>query len=100
MREVLQFLFAAEGYGCHVASDATTALEIVDRQMFDVVVSDIRMDGMSGLELLDRVRKPFPSWRQPLGLATCASLPARSNAPSSLAWTRWSTPSSSRRSRV
>src|ERR1700722_18449697 len=63
IREALEAVFAAEGYGCEVASDATAALEIVERKTVDVVISDVIMDGMSGLELLDRVRRTHPAVR-------------------------------------
>jgi DNA-binding NtrC family response regulator len=39
------------------------ALEIVGRQTFDVVICDVVMDGMSGLELLDRVKRTHPACR-------------------------------------
>jgi len=61
MREALELVCSVDGYGCQLAPDAATALEIVDRQTFDVVISDVRMDGMSGLELLDRVRHTHPA---------------------------------------
>jgi two-component system response regulator HydG len=61
MREALEEVFSAEGHGCELAEDAMTALEIVERQTFDVVVCDIVMNGMSGLELLDRVKRTHPA---------------------------------------
>jgi two-component system response regulator HydG len=61
MREALEVVFAAAGHGCEIAPDAIAALEIVDRQTFDVVVCDVVMDGMSGLELLDRVKRTHPA---------------------------------------
>lgn len=60
MREALDLVFSSAGHGCELAPDAMTALQIVDRQQFDVVISDVRMRGMSGLELLDRVRQSHP----------------------------------------
>jgi two-component system response regulator HydG len=61
MREALEGVFAAAGHACEVAADAVAALEIVDRQTFDVVVCDVVMDGMSGLDLLDRVKGTHPA---------------------------------------
>ena len=61
MRQALEEVFSADGHGCEVAADALTALEIVERQTFDVVVCDVVMEGMSGLELLDRVKRTHPA---------------------------------------
>lgn len=39
------------------------ALEILDRTKVDVVVSDIKMPGMSGLQLLEKIRSRWPACR-------------------------------------
>ena len=56
MRESLGELFSAAGHGCNLAHDAIAALGLVDSQTFDAVICDVVMDGMGGLEFLDRVR--------------------------------------------
>jgi two-component system response regulator HydG len=61
MREALATVFSVDGHGCELAGDAVAALEVVDRQTFDVVVCDVVMEGMSGLELLDRVKRTHPA---------------------------------------
>src|ERR1700735_1722977 len=61
MREALEEVFVADGHGCELAADAAAALEIVERQTFDVVICDVVMEGMSGLELLDRVKRSHPA---------------------------------------
>jgi two-component system, NtrC family, response regulator HydG len=61
MREALGTVFSRNGQTCEVVASATAALEIIDRRPFDVVISDVRMEGMNGLELLDRVRRIRPS---------------------------------------
>ena len=61
MREALEAVFSADGHDCELAADALTAMSVVDRQTFDVVISDVRMDGMSGLELLDRLKRTHPA---------------------------------------
>jgi two-component system response regulator HydG len=61
MRESLRDLFSSEGHGCNLAADGQAALELVDNESFDVVVCDVVMDGMGGLEFLDRVRRTHPA---------------------------------------
>jgi two-component system response regulator HydG len=61
MREVLGTLLSGEGHTCELAASAATALKIVEDQTFDVVVCDVVMDGMSGLDLLDRLRRTHPA---------------------------------------
>ncbi|HEY5242001.1 MAG TPA: sigma-54 dependent transcriptional regulator [Polyangiaceae bacterium] len=61
MREVLGTLLSSEGQTCELAANATAALKIVEDQTFDVVVCDVVMDGMSGLDLLDRLRRTHPA---------------------------------------
>jgi DNA-binding NtrC family response regulator len=42
------------------AEGGLQALAILDREVFDVVVSDMRMPGMTGAQLLEEVRQRFP----------------------------------------
>ncbi len=56
MREFLKILLEKEGHEVTVAPDADRALQIVEDQEVDLVVTDIRMPGMSGLELLTELK--------------------------------------------
>jgi two-component system response regulator HydG len=61
MRDALAGLFSAEGYACEAVPDAASALTLVTQQTFDAVISDIRMEGMDGLELLDSLKVTHPA---------------------------------------
>jgi CheY-like chemotaxis protein len=61
MREALGDFFSRDGHACELAADASAALEAFDRQAFDVVICDVLMEGMNGLQLLDRIRKNHPT---------------------------------------
>jgi two-component system response regulator AtoC len=55
-RAVKAFL-AESGYEAEVAGDAETALALLERLRPDVVFTDVRLPGMSGIELLKRIRE-------------------------------------------
>jgi two-component system response regulator HydG len=61
MRDALGMVLSGNGRTCELAASATAALTILGQQTFDAVICDVRMDGMSGLELLDRVKEIQPS---------------------------------------
>jgi len=44
------------GYGCSVTSDGIEALKILEEKGADVVISDIMMPGMDGIELAKRIK--------------------------------------------
>jgi len=48
------------GFDCHTASSGQQALEILQQQEFDALISDLRMPGMSGLALLEAARAKYP----------------------------------------
>jgi two-component system response regulator HydG len=60
-REALGLVFSGDSGTCQLVGSATDALEVLAQGAFDVVVCDVRMDGMDGLELLDRVKRSQPS---------------------------------------
>ena len=59
IRNVLCELLA-EDYDCQLVASAEEALVCLRARRFDVVVSDIQMDGMSGLEMIPHVAKLAP----------------------------------------
>jgi cyclic di-GMP phosphodiesterase len=59
VRSVLADLLSAE-YECEAVSSAEAALERLESGEFQLVLSDIAMHGMSGLELIPRVRALAP----------------------------------------
>jgi len=55
-RAVKAFL-AESGYEAEVAGDAETALALLERLRPDVVFTDVRLPGMSGIDLLRKIRE-------------------------------------------
>src|SRR3990172_1915775 len=58
---VVDLMVRHAGHTVRTASDGTTALDVLAEAPADVLVSDIRMPGMSGLELAHFVRKDYPN---------------------------------------
>ncbi|MGB3212334.1 MAG: sigma-54 dependent transcriptional regulator [Desulforhopalus sp.] len=58
--EVLEARLMASGFTTYKAASGPEALEILQNKPVDVLVSDIKMPEMSGLELLDKTRTIFP----------------------------------------
>jgi two-component system response regulator PilR (NtrC family) len=56
-REVLSVVFAAEGYDVSTASNGKAALVKLKKTPCDIILSDVRMPDMDGIELLRRVRE-------------------------------------------
>ncbi|HKZ80152.1 MAG TPA: response regulator [Pyrinomonadaceae bacterium] len=59
IRDTLYELISEE-YSCHTAKAAEEALALLESERYDVVLTDISMSGLSGLELLVHVRQKYP----------------------------------------
>jgi DNA-binding NtrC family response regulator len=60
VREMLYELFSAT-YECHTADRAEQALEYLEIENYDVVITDISMPGLGGVEILKRIKQLQPS---------------------------------------
>ena len=56
MREFLSILLEKEGFKTLTADNGVSALKTVNNSSIDLVISDIRMPGMGGLELLAEIK--------------------------------------------
>ena len=60
LRETLSLLLEAEGRHVEAVASAEDALRAFTAQAFDVVFTDVKLPGMSGLELATRLRATEP----------------------------------------
>lgn len=60
IRTVLAISLADSGYPVDVAGDVESALALFDKRLHPLVVTDIRMPGKSGIELLQAIKKKAP----------------------------------------
>ncbi|MFN6953812.1 MAG: response regulator [Acetobacteraceae bacterium] len=75
-RAVARAMLAAAGHSVEVAADGAAAVEAVATQDLDVVLMDLQMPGMDGLEATRRIRAmPPPRGRVPVFALTASALP-------------------------
>ena len=60
MRDFLKILLVKDGYEVLTAENGSRALESLEAEAVDLVISDIRMPETSGLELLEQVKEQYP----------------------------------------
>lgn len=60
LRKVLAFQLREAGHRVEAAADATAALDCFERLPVDLLLTDLKMPGLSGLDLLSRVRERSP----------------------------------------
>jgi len=57
MRRLLELQLAEEGFQARTAGDAETGLQFLSRDPFDLVVTDFKLPGMTGLEFLHAIKR-------------------------------------------
>lgn len=60
-RKILSGFLDKQGYSVRVAPDAETALKYLDEEIPDLVLMDVKMPGMGGIEGLAQMRKRVPA---------------------------------------
>lgn len=69
-RELISSLLAAVGYDTVVAGDGAEALDVLEGALVDLVVTDLEMPGMDGLELTRRLKGHPTQARRPVVILT------------------------------
>ncbi|MHB8874634.1 MAG: sigma-54-dependent transcriptional regulator [Myxococcaceae bacterium] len=60
VRVTARFALEAAGYQVTECADGTSALRAIEESLFDLVLSDIRLPGLNGIELFRRLRQLQP----------------------------------------
>ena len=60
IREFLEIMLKKENYEVTTAEDGLRAKEILAKKSFDMVISDMQMPNMTGIELLKHVKESYP----------------------------------------
>lgn len=60
IRDSLSIVLQDEGYDCNTSENAESALIALEKGIFDIVISDIRMPGIDGIKLLEKTLEIAP----------------------------------------
>jgi len=60
IREFLDIMLRKEGYEVTLAEDGAKAIDCLKKKTFDLVISDLQMPQVTGMELLKNVKDNFP----------------------------------------
>ena len=60
MREILKILLEGEGYEVSTAKDGTEGLSWLGRDIFDLIITDIKMPGVDGFQVLKKAQEVSP----------------------------------------
>src|SRR5574341_744355 len=60
MRDFLAIMLKKEGYQVNVAEDGKAAFHAINKNVYDVVISDIRLPDTNGIEILKHCKKVSP----------------------------------------
>ena len=60
-RESLRMILKPS-YDVHTAADGMAALEFLEKNSVDLITLDLKMPGLSGMELLEKIRKSNPDF--------------------------------------
>ncbi|HEY7817903.1 MAG TPA: sigma-54 dependent transcriptional regulator, partial [Vicinamibacteria bacterium] len=60
MRQLLEIALGKEGYHLTLAESGKKAIELFDKSSYDLVISDIKMADMSGVEVLRHIKETDP----------------------------------------
>ncbi|MCP3875048.1 MAG: response regulator [Desulfobacteraceae bacterium] len=61
LRHLFKKAMESAGYDCKTTENGKAALEVMETTYFDVVISDINMPGMTGIELTEKILKTYSS---------------------------------------
>ena len=59
-RENLSLVFERDGFAVTAVSNGLEAVEVMERSPVDIVVTDLKMERMDGLQLLEELRRRWP----------------------------------------
>lgn len=60
LRSLMEVVFKDEGYSVSLAGDGISALKALEREKYDILLTDVNMPNVDGVELFNNVKKLYP----------------------------------------
>jgi DNA-binding NtrC family response regulator len=60
IREILAEMLSRFGFACSTAANGREALDLMHKEDFSLVLTDMKMPEMGGIELLREIKKNYP----------------------------------------
>ena len=61
MLEVLEFMLTREGYEAHMANSGASAISLLEKCAYDLLLTDIRLGDTTGIDVLRAAKKKYPT---------------------------------------
>jgi two-component system chemotaxis response regulator CheY len=89
IRQLIKMTLSRAGYEVVEAEDGAKGLQKASTEIFDLVLSDINMPNMTGIEMLRSLRKLAPYKFTPIVLVTTESQPEKKQEGKAAGATGW-----------
>jgi two-component system, chemotaxis family, chemotaxis protein CheY len=89
MRQLVKLALASGGHEVDVAIDGVEALQVAEKQQFDVVITDVNMPNMDGISLVRELRRRTNYRFVPLLMLTTESTSERKQQGKEAGATGW-----------
>jgi len=89
VRQMVRFTLSNAGYGVTEAADGRQGLDIARTQKFDLVITDLNMPEMDGIEMIAGMRKLAAYSFTPILMLTTESQPEKKDAGRKAGATGW-----------
>ena len=60
IRHILKEALAGEKFNTDIVQDAESAIKLIEKNPIDLVITDLMMPGITGLEMMDKVKPNYP----------------------------------------
>jgi PAS domain S-box-containing protein len=70
IREALSYILSAKGFKVRTAAEGSEALELLKLEAFSLILADIKMPGMGGIEMFETVVRDYPDMKDKIVFLT------------------------------